>query len=247
MKVVYVFSGKGGVGKSTVCVNLAFAFHMLGFKTALFDADISGPSIPTLVKGLEESKPRIDGVSVLPGIYGGIAINSLGFICEPTDGSFWIGKYLQGALFQLAFSVPWDAEVLLVDLPPGVSDIHQELFTKMPGKILIVTTPQRVAFSDILRSVDFVKRLNIETLGVVENMSYYECEECGHRKRIFTSDTQSGLCDPLGVNMLAELPIIPEINELSDVGIPFVCNYPHSSPAEVYKNLAGTIWEQYDL
>lgn len=247
MKVVYVYSGKGGVGKSTVCLNLAYALSYIGVKTAVFDADLSGPSIPTMVSKIEEKPLTMNGLSIVPGVYGGLQISSLGFITKPIDGAFWTGKYLEGALYQLVLSVDWDADVLLVDLPPGAGNIHQEMFLRMPGKALIVTTPQEVSYVDIIRGVDFIRRLHVEILGVIENMSYFECGECKTREKIFVGDTKKSLCDPLGIELLAELPINPKVCEYSNKGMPYVYMLPNERCSKRYIKLAENLINQYDI
>ncbi len=246
IKVLYVYSGKGGVGKSTVCVNLAYSMHENGLKTAIFDADISGPSIPPMVKMLKEKEQTMDGFTIVPGIYGGVKITSFGFISEPVEGGFWSGKYLMGALYQLLFSVNWgDIDILLIDLPPGITNIHQELFLKLQGEILIITTPQAVSHNDVIRSIDFINRLHISVIGVVENMSYYICKECGTEERIFLGDTDKNLCNLCGLTLLEKLPICLEINKFTNTGESFILTNPNHQETKRYKKLAKKIYNKY--
>lgn len=246
-QVIYVYSGKGGVGKSTFCVNLAYAFSLQGHKTAIFDADLSGPSLPTLVRGVEEQSPRMEQFTVKPGIYAGVEVNSIGLISDPIDSSFWTGRYLKGVLYQLFFSVDWEAEVLLIDLPPGTSDIHREMFTQMPGKAIIVTTPQEISYVDINRSIDFLERLDIDIVGMVENMSYYQCEACGCKEKIFVGNTRARLCDVHNIELLAELPIESQLNRLSNIGEPFILQEKESETASIYLTLTSQIFNRCNV
>lgn len=243
--VIYVYSGKGGVGKSTVCVNLAYSFLLNGIKTGIFDADLSGPSIPSLVKNIEDKPPNIEGVLVVPGDYKGVKINSSGFICSTNEDSYLQGKYLQGALYQLLFSVNWDVDVLVVDLPPGTSNIHKEIFVNLPGKVLIVTTPQYLSYADTMRSIDFIKRLDMDILGILENMSYYKCNKCNAEEKIFDGKTKEKLCKPLNIKLLAELPLDKKLNEFSNQGIPYVLANKNTDLTSKYLKLARDIYSSY--
>lgn len=245
-RVIYVYSGKGGVGKSTFCVNLAYAFSLLGYKTAIFDADLSSPSIPVLVKNMEEKSPFMDNVRIKPGVYAGVEINSVGLISDSIDSSFWTGRYLKGALYQLFFSVDWDADIMLIDLPPGTTEIHRELFSSLDGKTIIVTTPQEISYADIRRSIDFLERLKVEILGVVENMSYYQCERCGCKEKIFMNDTQQSLCDAYNIELLAQFPIVSQLNRLSNKGEPYVLAERDSELTITFKELASTIYHKFN-
>jgi ATP-binding protein involved in chromosome partitioning len=243
-KIIYVYSGKGGVGKSTVCVNLAYSFLSSGFKVGIFDADLSGPSIPSLVKAIEDKPSRIEGISVVPGIFGGMKISSSGLIYDATEDSFFDGKYLSGALYQLVFSVKWDVDILLIDLPPGTTTLHREMFVNLPGDVLMVTTPQDISYSDTIRSIDFVKRLNMNILGVVENMAYYICDNCSSKEILFNGRTKEILCDPFKIKLLAKLPFDKKLNEFSNVGKPYVLFNPNEKLAYYYEELAKGIYSQ---
>ncbi len=243
MKIFYVYSGKGGVGKSSVCLNLAFQLNKQGHKVAVFDSDISGPSMPVLVKGLEFTEQPMKGVSIQPRFYKGVKISSIGFNNDVLDSSFWSGKYLKGVFHQFLYSVKFDVDILLIDLPPGTSEVHKELFSNLAdGKVVVVTTPQIVSHADVLRSIDFIKRLNIEILGVVENMAYYICEKCSTKIKIFHGDTKTELCEKHDLLFLGELPIVPEMNKFANDGIPYLLSHSLTE----YESLSNNILSLYE-
>lgn len=221
-KIIYVYSGKGGVGKSTVCANLAFSLMRQGLSIGIFDADISSPSIPSMVSGLEFSDAKMKNMVIVPSRYENMYISSAGFLSEPIEGSFWVGKYLKGALYQLLYGIDWKVDILLIDMPPGTSDLHQELFTKIEGDILFITTPQIISYVDVIRSIDFVKRLNISIIGVVDNMAYLKCLKCNEIMRLYNGNTKSELCEKMNIDYLMELEMKPEISQYAFKGIPFV-------------------------
>jgi ATP-binding protein involved in chromosome partitioning len=244
-KVIYVYSGKGGVGKSTICVNLAYAMAKEGYEVGIFDADLSGPSLPDMVKGIEIEKPRFDDFSIIPGKYGDVYVNSIGFISEPVEGGYWHGKYLEGALNQLLYHDKWRVEVLLIDMPPGNSEIHRILFSKARGKALLVTTPQDLSYSDTIRGVEMLMRIGVDICGVVENMSYYTCE-CGLTKKIFEGNTEEKLCKPYNINTIINLPIIPAISKSSNGGIPFIVTSNKDDKEVInFRNLGKYIFNEF--
>ena len=223
-KVIYVYSGKGGVGKSTLSVNLAYAMSLEGYKVGLFDADLSGSSVPIMIGKLEEKKPSFDNFKIIPGEYGGIYCNSLGFITEPVEGGYWHGKYLEGVLNQLLFETDWnDSEVLVIDLPPGINEVHRNLFSRLNGKCIIVTTPQDLSYIDTIRGMEMLNRFKIDMIGVVENMSHYVCE-CGQVDKVFKGDTKKNLCEPFNLELLLKIPLNSKISQYSNRGIPFFIN-----------------------
>jgi len=244
-KVLYVCSGKGGVGKSTISVNLAYALGEQGIKTGLLDADLYGPSIPLMVSALDYTPPIFYNFIINPGTYGKVKINSLGFFSSPSEGGFWSNKYMEGAFQQLLFDSNWgDTEILVVDMPPGAGNIHTHLFTKMKGKAIIVTTPQDLSYIDAKRGIETLNRLGIDIGGIVENMSYYSCE-CGVNKKIFSGDTKKNLCEPYSLNLLLELPINSKISETNNKGVPFVLENNMSAEAQKITNLAKTLFDNY--
>lgn len=244
--VIYVYSGKGGVGKSTVSVNLAYSYALKGLKVGLIDADLSGPSIPSLVKGLENTPYNMDGLTVSPGIFEDVKINSVGFFSEEIDETYLEGPYLHGALHQLVFSVEWNCQVLIVDLPPGTMEIHNELFSKLPGKVLLVSTPQEVSFSDTIRSINFIRKMDVEILGIVENMSYYNCDNCGVSEKVFEGDTRKRICEPYNIELLAEFPISRKLNFFSNKGVPYVLQNNNCQITSKYEKLADDCFNNFN-
>ena len=246
MKVIYVYSGKGGVGKSSVCTNLAYSFMKNGYRTGIFDADLSGPSIPSLVRKVSGQAPSYQGVVIKPGEYGGVKITSMGLLDSFVDHTYLSGKYLLGAIYQLVVGVDWDVDYLLIDLPPGTSDIHKHLFAQLPGDVLVVTTPQEVSYMDTRRSIEFMNRLNMNILGVVENMAYYRCTQCGSEEQIFVGDTNEVLCRPYSLDLLARFPISREFSKVSNEGMPFVLQHSEDEISEKYSQLVHRILQQYE-
>lgn len=243
-RIIYVYSGKGGVGKSTVCTNLAFSLRKKGLKVGIFDADISSPSIPSMVKGLEFSEAKMQNMIIIPSQYQNVQISSTGFLSEPIEGSFWVGKYLKGALYQLLYGFDWVVDVLLIDMPPGTSDLHQELFTKIDGDILFVTTPQIISYVDVIRSIDFVKRLNLPIIGVIDNMAYLKCPKCNEVIRLYDGNTRDEICDKMGIDYLAELEMKQDISKYAFIGIPFVEYNKKDELSKNYSDLACTVLER---
>lgn len=246
MKVIYVYSGKGGVGKSSVCVNLAYSFMKKGYKTGIFDGDLSGPSIPSLIRQVPGKRPMFRGGIIKPGVYENVKVNSIGLLDNVVDHTYLSGKYLSGALYQLIFGFDWDVEILLIDLPPGTSDIHKNLFAGLVGDVLVVTTPQEVSFMDTRRSIEFMRRLNMNILGVVENMAYYRCTHCGSNEMIFAGDTVSVLCNPYDLEMLARFPICTKFSQTSNDGMPYVLAQQESEISCIYNQLIDCILSKYD-
>lgn len=224
MDVLFIYSGKGGVGKSTFAVNLAYSLP--GLRVGLFDADFEGPSIPTMVSGVEEESMVAEGLGIHPGTYAGIRISSSGLIENNGLSRSLSGKYLEGALDQLLIKARWDVDLLIVDMPPGTSEIHHQLLRLLQGRCLLITTPQTVSFADTQKGIDLIRRMEVPLLGIVENMSQFQCECCGHSTAIFSGDTHGMLAVPNGLQVLDTFPIIPEISARGNEGIPFVLANP---------------------
>lgn len=243
-RVLFVYSGKGGVGKSTVAVNLAFAISQIGFSVGLFDADLYGPSVPLMVSGLSASQPRMEAHRVQPGRFGGVLVGSIGFIGEENSGHLWTGEYLTGVLHQLLYDADWNADILLIDLPPGAGEIHHRIASTVPGKALIVTTPQDVSYADTRRGVDMLHRLQVGIIGVVENMAVHVCPACSQPQPLFAGDTMERLCNPLNLPLLASLPLLHDISEQGNRGIPYVVRHPESNIAHDFATLARAVLER---
>ncbi len=236
--LVLVASGKGGVGKSTVAVNLALALSKLGKRTGLLDADIYGPSIPTMLGPSE--KPRTDGKRILPIEKFGLKLMSMGYLVEPDVAMVWRGPMLAGAATQLMTDVEWgELEYLVLDLPPGTGDIQLTLAQrfKVTGAVL-VTTPQEVALADVRRAKVMFDKVRIESLGLVENMSYFVCGKCETRHDIFASGGGERAARELGVDVLGQVPLEQIVREGGDRGEPIVSLAPESASAKAFMAIA---------
>ena len=239
--VIYrVVSGKGGVGKSTTAVNLALALSSLGKKVAVFDADIYGPSIPTML-GFE-GQPAIsyDGKNFEPFEALGLQAMSIGSLIDRDTPIIWRGAKACGAIEQLLTEVNWgEIDIMIIDMPPGTGDIQITLSQrlKIDGAI-IVSTPQDIALIDAVKGVNMFKKVNIDILGIVENMSYYICPKCGNRDEIFGYAGAKETAEKLGVKFLGEIPLNFAIRADADNGKPIVAAEPQSPYAQAYINIA---------
>jgi len=238
---IAVASGKGGVGKSTVAVNLAVALALEQLKVGLLDADIYGPSIP-LMLGVKE-KPYYDGVKIYPIEKFGVQLMSLGFLVDSDDAVIWRGAMVHRALQQLMNDVAWpDLDVMLFDMPPGTGDAQLTLSqsVELDGSV-IVTTPQDVALVDAVKGVQMFRKVNVPILGVVENMSYFLCPHCQTRTDIFSSGGARRECERLGIHLLGEIPLDAEIRVGGDAGVPIVIGHPESPQAKAFRIIASAI------
>ncbi len=231
---VVVLSGKGGVGKSTVAVNLATALMMSGKRVGLLDIDIHGPSIPTML-GLEREQLRGSADGLLPFDLSGMKVMSLGFLLESPDNAvIWRGPMKMGVIKQFLRDVVWgDLDYLIIDSPPGTGDEPLsicQLIGSMDGAV-IVTTPQKVAAVDVRKCITFCRQLQVPVLGVVENMSGFVCPKCGEITQIFPSGAGRGIAEDMNVPFLGSIPIDPQIAEAGDSGHAFVDRFAASSTA----------------
>lgn len=219
--VVAVGAGKGGVGKSTAAVLLAFGLQRSGAKVGLMDADVYGPSIPTLT-GIEGARPRVADDKMLPEEAGGVKIMSIGFMVERDKPLIWRGPMTHGVIKQFLEDVAWgELDYLVVDLPPGTGDVPLSLAQSIPMTgAVVVCTPQDVALIDARRAVRMYQQLNVPCLGIIENMSYYLCPNCGHRDELFDHGGARASANELGVPFLGELPLNVEIRRFCDAGAP---------------------------
>lgn len=242
-KIIAVASGKGGVGKSTTAVNLALALSNLGLKTAIFDADIYGPSIPTML-GYEGTPPTtMDGKTFEPFVNLGLESMSVGTLIDKSQPLIWRGAKACGALQQLLCDTNWgDIDVMVLDMPPGTGDIQISLSQKvqMDGAV-IVSTPQDIALIDAVKGINMFKKVNVPILGLVENMSYYICEHCGHRADIFGHEGAKKTAEKMGETFLGEIPLHYSIRENADNGTPIVFAAPDSEYTKAYENIAQKI------
>lgn|SRR5574344_647091 len=223
---IVVLSGKGGVGKSTVAVNLAVGLSMKGYKTGLLDVDVHGPSVPTLL-GLELSQPESDGTSIFPVKYNeNLKVISVGFMLEDINAPIvWRGPLKMSYIQQMLSDVEWgELDYLIVDCPPGTGDeplgVMQTI--KNPTSAVIVTTPQRLAIVDVKKSVNFCKKLNTRIVGIVENMSGFVCPDCGKVFDIFKTGGGENLAQEMNVPFLGKIPLESKIVESDDEGTPYI-------------------------
>ena len=242
--VILVMSGKGGVGKSTTATNLAMALSKRGFRTGLLDADIYGPSIPTML-GVTGRPVSTDGKTIAPLERFGIKLMSIGFLLDdPKSAVIWRGPMLHGALQQFLKDVAWgDLDYLVLDLPPGTGDVALSLAqrTSVTGAV-IVTTPQNVATDDVFKSVSMCTKVDIPVLGVVENMSWF-IDSAGVKHELFGAGGGQAIADFAKAPLLVQIPIDQSVREWGDKGTPIVQAMPESTVAAAYLALADKLVE----
>ena len=241
--IIAVASGKGGVGKSTTAVNLALALAAEGARVGMLDADIYGPSQPTML-GIKGQPVSRDGKSVEPMQGHGLQAMSIGFMIPGDDAPMvWRGPMVTQALDQLLHQTRWDGlDYLVVDLPPGTGDIQLTLAQKVPVTgAIIVTTPQDIALLDARKGLKMFEKVNIKILGIVENMSTHICSKCGHEEHIFGSGGGEKMCADYDVEFLGGLPLDIRIREQADSGNPTVVADPNGAIAKVYKQIARRV------
>jgi ATP-binding protein involved in chromosome partitioning len=239
--IIAVASGKGGVGKSTVAVNLALGLQALGLKVGLLDADIYGPSVPRLLAIKE--KPRSDGKKLHPIQKFGLKTMSIGFLVEEDKPVVWRGPMVQSALTQMLGDVEWaPLDILVVDMPPGTGDAQLTLAQRVPLKgAVIVSTPQDLALIDARKGLAMFRKTEVPVLGIVENMSVFICPNCGHESHIFGHGGARATAAELGTAFLGEIPLVPAIRETSDAGTPIVAKEPGSPEARAFLDLAAKV------
>ena len=242
--VIAVASGKGGVGKSTVAVNLALGLSRLGLKTGLLDADIYGPSVPRLLAITE--KPRSDGKKLEPIEKLGVKTMSIGFLVKEDEPMIWRGPMVMSALTQMLADVAWaPLDVLIVDMPPGTGDAQLTMAQRVPLKgAVIVSTPQDIALIDARKGIAMFTKTRVPILGIVENMSVFVCPECGHESHIFGHGGARATAAELNVPFLGEIPLVPLIRETSDAGTPITARAPDSIEAKAFLALAEQVAAQ---
>ena len=247
--LIAVGSGKGGVGKSTTAANLAVALADLGYRVGVLDADIYGPSIPTML-GLDGRPDSPDGKSIVPMRAHGVETMSIGFLVEQDTPMIWRGPMATSALTQLLNDTRWGEpgdeglDVLVVDLPPGTGDIQLTLAQKIPvAGAVIVTTPQDVATLDARKALKMFEKVNVPVLGLVENMARHVCSNCGHVEHLFGHGGGERMAAQYGVPLLGALPLEIDIREQGDAGTPVVRAKPDGAAAAAYRALVARVLE----
>ena len=243
--IIAVASGKGGVGKSTTAVNLALGLRDLGLRVGILDADIYGPSLPKLL-AIREKPQTVGGTRLKPITRYGLTVMSIGFLIEEETPMIWRGPMVMSALTQMLREVEWGAlDVMVVDMPPGTGDAQLTMAQQVPLKgAVIVSTPQDLALIDARRGIAMFKRVNVPVLGIVENMSYFLCPQCGTRSDIFGHGGARREAERLKVPFLGEVPLHMTIREKSDAGLPVVATEPDGEHAEIYRGIAAKVRDQ---
>ncbi len=240
--IIAIAAGKGGVGKSTVSVNVAMALHRMGARVGILDADIYGPSVPKMLGTPEaETSTTADGKRIAPARYRGIPVISVDYFVEPGQAVVWRGPMIHKLLKQFLEDVEWgEIDYLIVDLPPGTGDAQLSLAQLIPiTGAVIVTTPQEVALIDVRRAVSMFQKLEVPILGVVENMSHYVCPACGHHDHIFASGGGRSLAQALEVPLLGQIPIDNRISFGGESGVPVVESAPETPHAKALSDAAA--------
>jgi ATP-binding protein involved in chromosome partitioning len=242
--IIAVASGKGGVGKSTVAVNLAVSLARQGLATGLLDADIYGPSLPRML-GLAR-RPEVRNQRMLPLEAWGLKAMSIGFLVEEETPMIWRGPMVMGALEQMMGQVEWGAlDVLVVDMPPGTGDAQLTMAQRVSlSGAVIVSTPQDLALIDARRGVRMFERVHVPVLGLVENMSFFCCPNCGHHAEIFGHGGARAEAARLGTEFLGEIPLLLDIRTAGDAGTPIASAAPDSPASRAYASLASRVWQK---
>ncbi|MGE3178061.1 MAG: Mrp/NBP35 family ATP-binding protein [Vicinamibacterales bacterium] len=236
--IVAVGAGKGGVGKTTVAVNLALALAKCGSKVGIIDGDIYGPNVPIML-GMK-TQLVTDGQKIVPAEKYGLQVISMAFLTTEDAPIIWRGPMLHGALQQFFREVRWmNLDYLIIDMPPGTGDVALSLSQTVPtAGAIVVTTPQQVSLADTRRAIAMYKKLNIPPLGIIENMSYFTCPSCQHEADIFGHGGGQKMAEELGVPFLGRIPIYQPIREGSDAGVPLVVAEPESAATRAFIGVA---------
>jgi ATP-binding protein involved in chromosome partitioning len=239
--VIAVAAGKGGVGKSTVAVNLALALVRHGAKVGLLDADVFGPSIPTMLGAPEVAASATKDSKIEPALHHGMRVISVGFFVDKGEAVVWRGPMVHRLLQQFLGDVEWgELDYLVCDLPPGTGDVQLSLSQLIPiAGAVMVTTPQEVAIIDVVKGIAMFEKVEIPILGIVENMSYYKCPACGHTDEIFSHGGGKRLAQEVGTEFFGEIPIDTRIRFGGDAGVPIVMASPDSENAQRFMDLAS--------
>jgi len=245
--IVAIASGKGGVGKSTTAVNLALGLAAGGHKVGLLDADIYGPSMPRMM-GITGQPASSDGKTLDPMENFGVKVMSMGFLVEEDTPMIWRGPMVQSALEQMMRDVSWgELDVLIIDMPPGTGDAQLTMAQRVPlTGAVIVSTPQDIALLDARRGLNMFRKVDVPVLGLIENMSYFNCPHCGERSDIFSHGGARIEAETLGMDFLGEVPLHMDIRKTSDSGKPIVVSDPDSEHAKAYRAIADKLYENIE-
>jgi ATP-binding protein involved in chromosome partitioning len=245
--IIAVSSGKGGVGKSTVAVNLAVALAQEGAKVGLLDTDVYGPNVPIMI-GLDE-EPHVQGGKLLPLQAYKVKVMSLGFLNRGDRPVVWRGPMLHTAVKQFLYDVEWgELDYLIVDMPPGTGDAQLSLAQLVPVQgAVLVTTPQEVAMADVRKAFNMFEQVHIPVLGIVENMSYFMCPNCSERHPVFGSGGGEKLADLFKTNLLGQVPLSGEVRESGDAGVPIVAGSSGGAQAEAFRQIASNVAAQISI
>lgn len=245
--IVVVASGKGGVGKSTIAFNLAIAFKQKGLRVGILDADIYGPSLARLFD-IKEKPLSPDGKTMYPVQKEGIATMSMGFVVDEETPVVWRGPMVQAALTQFIKDVWWgELDILVIDTPPGTGDVHLTLAQKVSlSGAVIVTTPQDIALIDARKGIGFFEKVNVPILGLIENMSFFDCPHCHHRTDIFDHGSGKKEASERGIPFLGEIPLMSEIRETSDIGSPLAVYKNDSKVVTLFQIIADRLWNSLE-
>ncbi|MBT7942893.1 MAG: Mrp/NBP35 family ATP-binding protein [Alphaproteobacteria bacterium] len=245
--IIPVASGKGGVGKSTTAVNLALGLAAGGRKVGLLDADIYGPSMPRMM-GITGQPTSSDGKNLDAMENYGVKVMSMGFLVEEDTPMIWRGPMVQSALEQMMRDVNWgDLDVMVIDMPPGTGDAQLTMAQRVPlTGAVIVSTPQDIALLDARRGLNMFRKVDVPVLGLIENMSYFNCPHCGERSDIFSHGGAKSEAERLGMDFLGEVPLHMDIRETSDSGKPIVVSSPESEHAKAYVSIADKTWDNIE-
>lgn len=243
--MIGVASGKGGVGKSTVSVNLALALASMGTRVGLLDADVYGPTVPLLL-GLSKLPPQRDVHHLLPAEAYGIQVMSMGLISPSNEAIIWRGPMLHKMITQLTSGVEWGVlDYLIVDLPPGTGDVQLSLAQVAPlAGAVIVSTPQDAALAVATRAIDMLRQMNLPVLGLIENMSPYRCPHCGHEDAIFGFGGVQRVSEELELAFLGRIPLSNAVRESADLGVPVLVSQPDSEESRAFLNVAANLSTQ---
>ncbi len=246
--IVAVASGKGGVGKSTCAVNLALGLAAAGLRVGILDADIYGPSQPRMM-GISGRPESADGQILEPMTGHGVKVMSMGFLVAEDTPMIWRGPMVMSALQQMLRDVNWgELDVMIVDMPPGTGDAQLTMAQQVPlAGAVIVSTPQDIALLDARKGLNMFRKVDVPVLGLIENMSYFACPNCGHQSHIFSHGGAREEAKRLGVEFLGEIPLDIDIRTTSDGGRPIVMSQPDNDHAKVFRGIAERLWAKLDV